>query len=86
MTSPIQWTAAPYTICALIKKHKTNAYNLLKRRLNTDDDNLIMKTVGGFDKFSNITSKKVKHFNARNSIFSTHRMNIYYERPSRKYF
>ncbi|PAV78735.1 hypothetical protein WR25_07425 [Diploscapter pachys] len=45
MTSPIQWTAAPYTICALIKKHKANAYNLLKRRLNTDDDNLIMKTM-----------------------------------------
>ncbi|PAV60267.1 hypothetical protein WR25_07129 isoform B [Diploscapter pachys] len=45
MTSPIQWTAAPYTICALIKKHKASAYNLLKRRLNTDDDNLIMKTM-----------------------------------------
>ena len=84
MTSPIQWTAAPYTICALIKKHKANAYNLLKRRLNTDDDNLIMKTVSGFQKFSSIISRKGKHSNAQSSIFSIHRMNIYYQKIKSK--
>uniref|UniRef100_A0A1I7XV68 Rab-GAP TBC domain-containing protein n=1 Tax=Heterorhabditis bacteriophora TaxID=37862 RepID=A0A1I7XV68_HETBA len=45
MTSPVEWAASSHTILALIKKHKPNAYTMLKRRCGTVDDVVIVKTL-----------------------------------------
>uniref|UniRef100_A0A8R1DX74 Rab-GAP TBC domain-containing protein n=1 Tax=Caenorhabditis japonica TaxID=281687 RepID=A0A8R1DX74_CAEJA len=43
MTAPVQWAASSHTILALVKKHKSAAYVLLKRRLGTTDDSVLVK-------------------------------------------
>ncbi|CAJ0917872.1 unnamed protein product, partial [Mesorhabditis belari] len=40
-----EWYASAYTVLALIKKHKSSAYTLLKRRCNTTDDSVIVETM-----------------------------------------
>lgn len=47
MTAPVQWAASSHTILALVKKHKSAAYVLLKRRLGTTDDSVLVKCVSG---------------------------------------
>lgn len=45
MTAPVQWAASSHTILALVKKHKSAAYVLLKRRLGTTDDSVLVKCI-----------------------------------------
>lgn len=45
MTAPVQWAASSHTILALVKKHKSAAYVLLKRRLGTADDSVLVKCI-----------------------------------------
>ncbi|UMM41637.1 hypothetical protein L5515_017808 [Caenorhabditis briggsae] len=45
MTAPVQWAASSHTILALVKKHKAAAYVLLKRRLDTTDDSVLVKCI-----------------------------------------
>ncbi|CAI2356814.1 unnamed protein product [Caenorhabditis sp. 36 PRJEB53466] len=45
MTTPVQWAASSRTILALVKKHKSAAYALLKRRLGSTDDSLLVKCI-----------------------------------------
>ncbi|KAK6059229.1 hypothetical protein COOONC_03142 [Cooperia oncophora] len=45
MTSPVQWSASSHTILSLVKKHKPHAYAMLKRRIGTADDSILVKAV-----------------------------------------
>uniref|UniRef100_A0A1I7TAY2 Rab-GAP TBC domain-containing protein n=1 Tax=Caenorhabditis tropicalis TaxID=1561998 RepID=A0A1I7TAY2_9PELO len=45
MTAPVQWAASSHTILALVKKHKSAAYVLLKRRLGSTDDSVLVKCI-----------------------------------------
>ncbi|CAB3400035.1 unnamed protein product [Caenorhabditis bovis] len=45
MITPIQWAASSRTILSLVKKHKSFAYNMLKKRIGTSDDTVLVKCV-----------------------------------------
>ncbi|CAJ0568829.1 unnamed protein product, partial [Mesorhabditis spiculigera] len=40
-----EWYATAHTLLALIKKHKTSTYSLLKKRCNTSDDAVMVETM-----------------------------------------
>ncbi|CAD6185300.1 unnamed protein product [Caenorhabditis auriculariae] len=48
MKTVLQWQAAPYTIMALIKKHKAKSYNVLKRRVGSSEDDVLARCVGNW--------------------------------------
>ncbi|GMT31307.1 hypothetical protein PFISCL1PPCAC_22604, partial [Pristionchus fissidentatus] len=45
LMSQTQWEATPHVLLQLIKKHKPNAYALLKKRCGTSDDEVLVETM-----------------------------------------